>query len=67
MTRLLAFLGRFVVTSLVVGAAVGVGYGLWGYYMEAPWTRSRRSPPDQGDLWRVTPYESTRRPLAPKT
>ena len=42
MTRLLAFLGRFVVTSLVVGAAVGVGYGLWGYYMEAPWTRDGR-------------------------
>ena len=42
MTRLLAFLGRFVVTSLVVGAAVGVGYGLWEYYMDAPWTRDGR-------------------------
>ena len=39
MTRLLAFLGRFVVTSLVVGAAIGVGYRLWAYYMDEPWTR----------------------------
>jgi multidrug resistance efflux pump len=39
MTRLLAFLGRFVVTSLAVGAAIGVGYRLWAYYMDEPWTR----------------------------
>ena len=42
MTRVLALLGRFVVTSLVVGAAIGVGYRLWAYYMDEPWTRDGR-------------------------
>jgi multidrug resistance efflux pump len=42
MTRLLVVLGRFVVTSLAVGAAIGVGYRLWAYYMDEPWTRDGR-------------------------
>jgi multidrug resistance efflux pump len=39
MTRLLASLGRFGVTAVAVGAAVGVGSRLWAYYMDEPWTR----------------------------
>jgi multidrug resistance efflux pump len=52
MTRLLAFLGRFVVTSLAVGAAIGVGYRLWAYYMDEPWTRDGR---DRAEVVQVAP------------
>jgi multidrug resistance efflux pump len=42
MARLLASLGRFGVTAVAVGAAVGVGSRLWAYYMDEPWTRDGR-------------------------
>jgi len=37
-----ARLVRVIVTLLLVGAAVAVGWQLWRYYMEAPWTRDGR-------------------------
>ncbi|MFE1598049.1 efflux RND transporter periplasmic adaptor subunit [Methylobacterium sp. ID0610] len=42
MTRLLAFLGRFAVTGLLLLVALVVGAALWDYYLEAPWTRDGR-------------------------
>jgi multidrug resistance efflux pump len=36
------FLGRFAVTAIAVGAAVVIGWQLWIYYLEAPWTRDGR-------------------------
>lgn len=37
--RIALFFGRFTVTAIVVVLAVFVGWRLWVYYMEAPWTR----------------------------
>ena len=42
MRRLLASAGRFAVTMIAVAAACIVGWQLWVYYMEAPWTRDGR-------------------------
>jgi multidrug resistance efflux pump len=42
MTRFLAFLGRFAVTLVAVAIACVVGWQLWVYYLEAPWTRDGR-------------------------
>ena len=38
----LKFTGRLIVTLAVVIAAVFVGRGLWGHYMDEPWTRDAR-------------------------
>ncbi|MBD3816250.1 MAG: HlyD family secretion protein [Halothiobacillus sp.] len=38
----LAAVGRFVLTSLIVGLAVYLGYQLWLRYMDSPWTRDGR-------------------------
>lgn len=38
----LKFVGRLIVTLAIVIAAVFVGRGLWGHYMEEPWTRDAR-------------------------
>ncbi|MGO4198961.1 efflux RND transporter periplasmic adaptor subunit [Rhizobium sp. YAF28] len=38
----LKFIGRLIVTLAVVVAAVFVGRGLWGHYMDEPWTRDAR-------------------------
>jgi multidrug resistance efflux pump len=35
-------LARVAVTAVAVGIAVVVGWRLWGYYMDAPWTRDAR-------------------------
>jgi multidrug resistance efflux pump len=35
-------LGRFTVTAVVVGIAAVIGWRLWIYYLEAPWTRDGR-------------------------
>ena len=35
-------LGRFAVTAITVGIAVIIGWQLWIYYVEAPWTRDGR-------------------------
>ncbi len=37
-----AAVGRFVLTSLIVGIAVYLGYQLWLRYMDSPWTRDGR-------------------------
>lgn len=42
MTTIIGFLRRFAITGLVVVAAVVVGYRLWAYYMNDPWTRDGR-------------------------
>jgi multidrug resistance efflux pump len=39
MKRFLSFLGRLAVTVAMVAIAVVVGWQLWFYYMEEPWTR----------------------------
>jgi multidrug resistance efflux pump len=36
------FLGRFAVTAIAVGVATVIGWQLWIYYLEAPWTRDGR-------------------------
>jgi multidrug resistance efflux pump len=36
------FLGRFAVTAIAVGVAGVIGWQLWIYYVEAPWTRDGR-------------------------
>ena len=36
------FLGRFAVTAMAVGIAAVIGWRLWIYYLEAPWTRDGR-------------------------
>lgn len=38
----LAAVGRFVLTSLIAGIAVYLGYQLWLRYMDSPWTRDGR-------------------------
>ena len=35
-------LGRFAVTAIAVGIAAIIGWQLWIYYVEAPWTRDGR-------------------------
>jgi multidrug resistance efflux pump len=35
-------LGRFTVTAIAVGIAAVIGWQLWIYYLEAPWTRDGR-------------------------
>ena len=42
MTRVLALVGRLLVTLTMVAAALIVGLALWDYYMDAPWTRDGR-------------------------
>ena len=42
MTRFLALSLRLAVTLTMVAAAAIVGFALWDYYMEAPWTRDGR-------------------------
>jgi multidrug resistance efflux pump len=39
MIRLLSFLGRFTVTAVMLVVAGLVGWQMWIYYMEEPWTR----------------------------
>jgi multidrug resistance efflux pump len=36
------FFGRFVVTAIAIGVAAVIGWQLWVYYLEAPWTRDGR-------------------------
>ena len=36
------FLGRFAITAMAVGVAAVIGWQLWIYYVEAPWTRDGR-------------------------
>ena len=33
---------RFGITAVAVAAALWVGFALWNYYMNAPWTRDGR-------------------------
>ncbi|MBB5663658.1 RND family efflux transporter MFP subunit [Rhizobium leguminosarum] len=42
MNVFLKFIGRIIVTLAVVVAAVFVGRGLWGHYIDEPWTRDAR-------------------------
>lgn len=39
MIRLLSFLGRFTITAVMLVVAGLVGWQMWIYYMEEPWTR----------------------------
>jgi multidrug resistance efflux pump len=41
-SRLGWFLGRFAITAVAVGVAAVIGWQLWIYYLEAPWTRDGR-------------------------
>jgi multidrug resistance efflux pump len=41
-TRFGRFLGRFAVTAITVAVAAVIGWQLWLYYLEAPWTRDGR-------------------------
>lgn len=52
MRTVLARLGRFGVTLIVVVLAVAAGWRLWDYYMTAPWTRDGRV---RADVVGVTP------------
>jgi RND family efflux transporter MFP subunit len=45
-------LGRVGVTLIVVAVAAGVGWHLWSYYMDAPWTRDGHV---RADIIGVTP------------
>jgi RND family efflux transporter MFP subunit len=45
-------LGRVGVTLIVVAVAAGVGWQLWSYYMDAPWTRDGHV---RADIIGVTP------------
>jgi multidrug resistance efflux pump len=36
------FFGRFAITAITVAVAVVIGWQLWIYYLEAPWTRDGR-------------------------
>jgi multidrug resistance efflux pump len=40
--RIGRLLGRFAITAIAVGIAAVVGWRLWIYYLEAPWTRDGR-------------------------
>jgi multidrug resistance efflux pump len=50
--RLVARLGRFGVTAIAVAIALLVGWRLWYYYLDAPWTRDGRV---RADVVGVTP------------
>lgn len=52
MKSLFASLGRVAVTLVVVIVAAGVGWRLWDYYMEAPWTRDGHV---RADIIGITP------------
>jgi multidrug resistance efflux pump len=52
MIRLLAFLGRFTVTAIMLVVAGIVGWQMWIYYMEEPWTRDGKV---RADIVAVTP------------
>jgi multidrug resistance efflux pump len=52
MKTLFASLGRIAVTLFVVAIAAGVGWRLWDYYMEAPWTRDGHV---RADIIGITP------------
>jgi multidrug resistance efflux pump len=41
-SRVGRLLGRFTVTAIAVGVAAVIGWQLWIYYLEAPWTRDGR-------------------------
>ncbi len=41
-SRFASLLGRFAVTAIAVGVAAVIGWQLWVYYLEAPWTRDGR-------------------------
>lgn len=40
--KTLKFIGRITVTLAFVAAALYVGHGLWGHYIDEPWTRDAR-------------------------
>lgn len=40
--RVRSLLGHFTVTAIAVGIAAVIGWQLWIYYLEAPWTRDGR-------------------------
>ncbi len=42
MTRILPTLGRIAVTAVAVAVAAVLGWQLWIYYLQAPWTRDGR-------------------------
>ena len=42
MTRFASLLGRFLVTATAIVVAAAIGWQLWIYYMDAPWTRDGR-------------------------
>jgi RND family efflux transporter MFP subunit len=42
MSRIFSFLGRLLVTLLAVAVAAAIGWQIWIYYMDAPWTRDGR-------------------------
>jgi multidrug resistance efflux pump len=52
MKTFFASLGRIAVTLVVVVVAAGVGWRLWDYYMEAPWTRDGHV---RADIIGITP------------
>ncbi|MCW3475559.1 efflux RND transporter periplasmic adaptor subunit [Limobrevibacterium gyesilva] len=52
MRNLLAILGRLSVTLVMVAMAAVVGWQLWIYYMDAPWTRDGRV---RADVVQVAP------------
>jgi multidrug resistance efflux pump len=52
MKSLFASLGRVAVTLVVVIVAAGIGWRLWDYYMEAPWTRDGHV---RADIIGITP------------
>ena len=52
MTRLLAKFGRISITMIFVAAATVVGWNLWIYYEDQPWTRDGRV---DADVVQVTP------------
>jgi RND family efflux transporter MFP subunit len=50
--KLFALLGRLAFTGIAVAAAVVVAIHLWGYYVDAPWTRDGRV---RADIVQVAP------------
>ena len=42
MTRFASLFGRFVVTAVSIVVAAAIGWQIWIYYMDAPWTRDGR-------------------------
>lgn len=47
-----ALLGRLVLTAIAVAAAGAIAVSLWGYYMNAPWTRDGRV---RADIVQIAP------------